>query len=654
MRLGLRAKSVLALLGSILLVLVLAVLAGWRVVQYVEVNLGAGYARNVTRLNKQRILTPVLRELALAQQLADSQVTLRWLKAENDPAKRDYFFAEARQYQKTFADHSYFVITRDSRHYYFNDNKSTFSNRPRYSLNENNPDDVWFFNTMKSTAAFNMNVNYDVKLKVTKLWFNVLVKDNGRNIGLAGTGLTLSSFLNHFMTDSDQGVTPIIINSDGDIQAYPDPKLIDYSSIGKAGARHNTIYQLMEGQKDVRAIRSAMEPARHNGQIPVFWANINGSRKLMAIAYIPELNWYVVTAVNLKAARVLNAGIWLPLFLTGSALLIVLILIVMLAVNRILLKPLLRLTDSVQTVAAGNYEVQLPPESNDELGQLSRAFGSMTQRVKSHTAELEDRVAERTSELLSVNRKIDDSIQYARLIQNAILPGREMDEVLKDNYFVLWQPRDIVGGDFYIFDADAQGCLIGVVDCAGHGVPGAFMTMIAHSALNVAIETRGLQDPAGLLKEVDARVRAILQEEIQDTPVATHLDAGLLYYDYSRQEIIYSGAKISLYWNNGKDGGEWKGGRYALGGKKSAEFVNHRQAVEPDTRFYIATDGLLDQAGGEFGYGFGNRRFTHFLQEHSSLPFAEQKKALVEEISKYQGSLPQRDDITVLGFRFTL
>lgn len=654
MRLGLRAKSVLALLGSILLVLVLAVLAGWRVVQYVEVNLGSSYARNVTRLNKQRILTPVLRELALAQQLADSQVTLRWLKAENDPAKRDYFFAEASQYQKTFADHSYFVITRDSRHYYFNDNKSTFSSKPRYSLNKNNPDDVWFFNTMKSTAAFNMNVNYDVKLKVTKLWFNILVKDNGRNIGLAGTGLALNSFLDHFMTDSDQGVTPIVINSDGDIQAYPDPRLIDYSSIGKAGARHNTIYQLMEGQQDVRAIRSAMEPAKHNGQIPVFWANINGSRKLLAIAYIPELNWYVVTAVNLKAARVLNAGIWLPLFLTGSALLIMLILIVMLAVNRILLKPLLRLTDSVQTVAAGNYEVQLPPESNDELGQLTRAFGSMTQRVKSHTAELEDRVAERTRELLNVNRKIDDSIQYARLIQNAILPGREMDAVLKENYFVLWQPRDIVGGDFYIFDADERGCLIGVVDCAGHGVPGAFMTMIAHSALNVAIETRGLHDPAGLLKEVDGRVRAILQEEILDTPVATHLDAGLLYYDYSRQEIIYSGAKISLYWNNGKDGGEWKGGRYALGGKKSADFVNHRKAVEPDMRFYIATDGLLDQAGGEFGYGFGKRRFTHFLQAHSSLPFAEQKKALVEEISKYQGSLPQRDDITVLGFRFTL
>jgi serine phosphatase RsbU (regulator of sigma subunit) len=650
MRLGLRAKSALALLGSILLVLALATAAGWRVVRYIEVNLGSAFARNVTRLNKQRILTPVLRELALARQMADSQVTLRWLKDENDPAKKAFFFAEARQYQKSFADHSYFLITRDSRHYYFNDSRDAFSDKFRYALSKTDPNDAWFFSTMKSNAPFNINVNPDTKLKVTKVWFNVLVKDNGRNIGLAGTGLALNSFLNRFINNSEKGVTPIIINDSGDIQAYPDPKRIDYASVAK-GAHHSTVFQLIKGKQDIDAMHQAMAlTKKHEDQIPVFWANINGSRKLLAVASLPELHWFVVTAVDLKEARVLSAEIWLPLFATGGVLLLILIIILMAAVNRVLLKPLLRLTDSAQTVAAGNYDVQLPPAGGDELGQLTRAFATMTQRVRSHTAELEDKVAERTSELVEVNRKIDDSIRYARLIQDAILPGQEMDEVLREKYFVLWQPRDIVGGDFYLFRSSPQGCLLGVVDCAGHGVPGAFMTMIAHSALDVTVETRGITDPAALLAGVDERIRAILQEKNHEIPVATHLDMGLVYLDYRQQTATYSGAKISLYCCHDNDVEELKGSRYAIGGRRQTAFVNHRRKAEPGDTFYFSTDGLLDQAGGDHGYGFGNSRFIQFLREYSHLPFPRQKQALLEELSRYQGALPRRDDITVMGF----
>jgi len=651
MRLGLRAKSALALLGSILLVLALAVAAGWHIVQYIEVNLGSAYARNITRLNRQRILTPVLRELALSQQFAESRVTLNWLNDEKNPVKRNYFFQEAKQYQKSFEDHSYFLIVRDSRHYYFNDNKSTFSGKPRYSLHEDDPNDAWFFSTMKSNAVFNINVDPDTKLKLTKVWFNVLIKEKGRNIGLAGTGLALTPFLKRFITNSEAGVTPAITDTAGDIQAYPDPKLIDYASINDKGTKHSKIFQLFKNDNDILAMHKAMTAAKKNSEdIPVFWADFAGSPKLVAVAFVPNLNWFAVTSVNLKTAQVLDEKIWFPLFITGFILLILLVFSVMLAVNRILLKPLLRLTDSVQTVAAGNYDVQLPPAGGDELGALTKAFASMTQRVKSHTAELEDRVAERTSELMNVNRKIDDSIQYARLIQNAILPGREMDDVLKENYFVLWQPRDVVGGDFYLFHSSPQGCLVGIVDCAGHGVPGAFMTMITHSALAVAIETLGLEDPAALLADVDERIRAILQEEIQETPVATYLDAGLVYIDYAKQSATFSGAKTSLYYCKDSQVEELKGSRYAIGGKRANDFANQQKPVSPDVTFYFSTDGILDQAGGNRGYGFGNKRFTQFLRDNSHLPFREQRKVLLEQLTEYQGSLPRRDDITVLGF----
>src|SRR5690606_37653746 len=105
-------------------------------------------------------------------------------------------------------------------------------------------------------------------------------------------------------------------------------------------------------------------------EVPVFWANFDGTRQLLAIAPVPELDWFVITAVDLQSAHVIDQSMWLSIFLTGVALLLLLICAVMLAVNKILLKPVLELTSSVKTVAAGNYDVQLPPESNDELGQL--------------------------------------------------------------------------------------------------------------------------------------------------------------------------------------------------------------------------------------------------------------------------------------------
>jgi serine phosphatase RsbU (regulator of sigma subunit) len=522
-------------------------------------------------------------------------------------------------------------------------------------LLKSDPNDAWFFNTMKSDAVFNINVDPDTKLKLTKVWFNVLVKEKGRNIGLAGTGLALTPFLKRFITSSEAGVTPVIINTSGDIQAYPDPRLIDYSSINDKGTNHSKVFQLFKKRSDILAMRNAMEAARKNSdRIPVFWANFDGSPKLIAVAFVPNLNWFAVTSVDLKTAQVLDEKIWIPLFLTCTALLILLLISVMLAVNRVLLRPLLRLTDSVRTVAEGNYDVALPPAGGDELGALTKAFASMTQRVKSHTAELEDRLAERTSELMDVNQKIDDSIQYARLIQNAILPGPEMDSVLKQNYFVMWQPRDIVGGDFYLFRSSPQGCLVGIVDCAGHGVPGAFMTMIAHSALNVAIETLGLTDPAALLSDLDERIRAVLQEENQETPIATHLDAGLVYIDFEKQVATYSGAKTTLYYCRDSHVEEMRGSRYAIGGRRANSFVNQQIAVTPDIGFYFSTDGLLDQAGGNRGYGFGNKRFIRFLLDNSHLPFSEQRKVLLAELEKYQGSLPRRDDVTVLGFRIDI
>jgi serine phosphatase RsbU (regulator of sigma subunit) len=650
------------------IVLALATLAGWRAFRAVEENLGAAFARNLTRYNKQRLLTPIARELALSQRLADSQLTKRFLQDETNPEKRRLFFAEAKGYQKTFEDHSYFLISASSGHYYFNDRSTPASELPRYSLSQKAAKDAWFYATMRDGAPYNINVNVDPKLQVTKIWFNVKIKDGARGLGMAGSGLDLTSFLDRFIKHSEAGVTPIIVNERGAIQAHPDRSLINYSSITDTGQGASTIYRLL-GQSGRQQMHAAMQKARadENG-IPIFRADLGGTNRLFAVAYIPQLKWFVITAVDLRAARVFDNRLLVP-FTVGGALLLLLLLAAMLwAVNRLILSPLLGLTRAVRGVTAGDYDTPLPHAGGDELGELTRAFSAMALQVRSHTDELETKVDERTRELASANaqmqeanKKIGDSIQYASIIQNAILPERELRQALAGAHFVLWRPRDVVGGDFYIFRGANQGCLLGVVDCAGHGVAGAFMTMIAHSALEVAIDAIGISDPAALLKAMDVRVRMALQTKPEYSAVATHMDAGLAYVDLAQGSVIFAGAKVSLYWCEGEEAGEVKGDRHALGGRHRTEFQNNsvplRAGSTPDvdaTRtFYLTTDGLLDQAGGQKGFSFGATRFTELMKRHAHLSLEEQRAAFARELEDYQGTLAQRDDITLLGFRFS-
>ena len=330
MRLGLRAKSALALLACILVVLALAALAGWRAFGAVEQNLGGAFARNLTRYNKQRLLTPITRELALSQRLADSQLTKRFLLSEvnpnPNPENKRLFFAEVKGFQSAFDDHSYFLISALSQHYYFNDKSTPFSDKPRYSLSQKAAKDAWFYATLRDGAPYNINVNVDPKLQVTKVWFNVKVKDGNRNLGLAGSGLDLTSFLDRFIKSSEAGVTPMIVDGSGAIQAHPDRSLINYSSITDTGKSASTIYRLLN-QRGRENMRQALREARAEEEsIPLFNAELGGANRLFAVEYIPQLKWFIVTAVDLQAARVFDDSLWLP-FAMGGALLLLLLLL---------------------------------------------------------------------------------------------------------------------------------------------------------------------------------------------------------------------------------------------------------------------------------------------------------------------------------------
>jgi serine phosphatase RsbU (regulator of sigma subunit) len=648
------------LFGTCVLVLLLASLIGWQAIESIRSHLGAAYTRNFTLLNRERILAPVTRELALSLRLARSQAIRQWLLDEDNADKKALALKEAESFRADFTDKSYFIINALSRHYYFNDTKSAYSEAPRYILKSEDANDSWFFKTMKDERAFNINVDPDVKLGLTKVWFNVIVEEGGQRIGLCGTGLDLTTFLRDFIGAREPGVTPMIVDLNGAIQAHPDGARIAFNSATKEASSDQSLFGLLQNAKDAEAARTALAAAvRQPGKAEVFSGTLHGKRQLLAVSYIPELKWHVVTAVDLDAADVLDPGLLKWVALAVAALLALVVIVFVYAVNRLVLVPLLKLKQSAREIAAGNYAVALPPARDDEIGELSAAFGAMAGKVRRHTQELEETVRERTQELVLANRemtaahkKISDSISYASLIQRAILPDRQLTRALGDNHFVLWRPRDVVGGDFYVYREVEGGCLLGVVDCAGHGVPGAFMTMLARSAIDQAIDEAGASDPAAILSRTDQAMRAMLQAESSQRHIATMMDAGLAHIDFAARRVTFAGAKIALYWSDGEQIGNIKGARRSLGDRQPGDYTNESVELLPSRTFYLTTDGFLDQAGGDKGFGFGNARFVEMLRRHANSPLGEQSGAFASTLAAYQGSHAQRDDITMVCFRF--
>ncbi len=650
----------MALAIACALVLIPASWLGWLAMQSVQRHFGEAYAENLTLLNREQLLAPIRQDLTLSQRLAASPVLQRWLEQDTNLDRRDLFFAEAESYRQALGDHAYFVISNDSLQYYFNSDDEPFSPAPRYQLDRDDPADNWYFRLVDSSDTYQININTDHQLGITRVWINVPVRNEaGQTLGLTGGSLDLSRFLAALGERARPGVTPILARADGAIQAHPDPERIAFNTAAQQVEATQSLAGLVADEQRPQ-LQAVLQAARDNPDgVALTSLTVDGTEQIVAVSHIRDLDWYGLTTLDLRVAHVI-APHWF--WMAGAGLVVVLAILLAafgFGVERLVLQPIRRLQYSARAIADGHYSVRLPPPSDDEIGDLSRTFGEMADRVQRHTNELEDRVRERTSELEAANvamaqaqKKIGDSIDYASLIQRAILPSRQLTQSLGPNHFVLWRPRDVVGGDFYIFHEDGDTWLLGIVDCAGHGVPGALMTMLARAAVDLAIQECGPGDPARLLRRIDTVMRAMLADSQLPRGLATNAEAGLVFVDRRQRLLRYAGARISLYASDGQSVEEYRGGRRSLCDRRVGDYHNTELPLRSHTTYYLTTDGFLDQAGGEQGYGFGNQRFRELLRALAAQPVSHQAEAFDAALQAYQGKQPQRDDITLLSFRF--
>jgi serine phosphatase RsbU (regulator of sigma subunit) len=252
-------------------------------------------------------------------------------------------------------------------------------------------------------------------------------------------------------------------------------------------------------------------------------------------------------------------------------------------------------------------------------------------------------------------QEIKDSINYAQKIQTAILP---LDEDIKnelEDSFVLFRPRDVVSGDFYWFYTKDEKVLIAAVDCTGHGVPGAFMSMIGYSLLSEIVSKEDNLNAAQILNKLHEGVRKSLKQNRDIFESKDGMDIALTVIDKESNTLQYAGAKRPLFYYNGHTFMETKADKQSIGGleiEHDFSFTNHDFELKKGDTFYMFTDGYVDQFGGEKDKKFSTLRLKNLLAEMQALTLEKQEEQLNTIINDWKKNTEQTDDILVIGFRF--
>jgi PAS domain S-box-containing protein len=253
----------------------------------------------------------------------------------------------------------------------------------------------------------------------------------------------------------------------------------------------------------------------------------------------------------------------------------------------------------------------------------------------------------------AANQLILQSLRYARRIQAAILPQiRDLAAVSAD-HFLIWEPRDIVGGDFFWFQPIRDGHAVVVGDCTGHGVPGAFMTLVAWGMMDRMLQLAPSENPSHVLAGLHRGVQTLLGQDRQTGDTDDGLEAGVCFINPKRMKMTFAGARFSLWRSNERGVTEIKGDRKGVGYRRyprETTFTDITLPYGPGDSFYMTTDGLIDQIGGPRGRSFGKSRFQQLLKKYQGHPMQIQAEAVRNELARYQGQQLRRDDLTILGF----
>ncbi|MXN65083.1 SpoIIE family protein phosphatase [Stappia sp. GBMRC 2046] len=281
--------------------------------------------------------------------------------------------------------------------------------------------------------------------------------------------------------------------------------------------------------------------------------------------------------------------------------------------------------------------------AEDEIGKVVASYNMML-----------DREVERVSEIREAHKAILDSVTYATRIQQGLLPTQEQVSEAFSEAAVLWQPRDLVGGDIYWVFSSGERTTVALLDCTGHGVPGGFMTMLAIATIERIFTENESLTPGAILTMLSDLTRGLLNQDTEEASSNDGMDAAICQIDSGTGKATFAGARLSLLVLKEGKVERIKGDKISLGypdTPKSPRFTERTFPVDANSTLFLMSDGMTDQIGGKKRIAFGYRQAMRLIETHATQSLEEILNALEERLNDYARNEPRLDDLTAVAFR---
>jgi len=381
------------------LVAVPAYLAFEVLIRNTVVALGTLFAEKQVLFDRYRGLEALIREVSLAETVARSPAVRAWARDEADPEKTARGLAELEHYRLSFHDKSYFFVVHESGNYYFNNSDNAYNgNQLRYQVKRDNPRDGWYFKTIAAGEPCQLNVDRDDHLAVTKVWINCVLSEQGRILGVIGTGVDLSEFIREVVALPQTGVTSMFVDRSGAIQAHRDPGMVDFHSLTKDTKTKKTIFQQVDKPADAGVLAAMMARVSAGSKaVESRFMKIGGREFLVGVGYLDRLGWFNITLMDVDA--IIDRRLFTPVALLLIVMMTAAIALVTILFRRVVLDRLASVEAAARRVEDGDFDHIAVDGGSDEIGRLSRTLSGMARAVQDHTRVLEDLVSERTEKL---------------------------------------------------------------------------------------------------------------------------------------------------------------------------------------------------------------------------------------------------------------
>ena len=264
-------------------------------------------------------------------------------------------------------------------------------------------------------------------------------------------------------------------------------------------------------------------------------------------------------------------------------------------------------------------------------------------------------LGQRNDQLKEQHKEVTDSINYAQRIQIAMMQPEYLVKERLDDSFIIYMPKDVVSGDFYYVGKKVKDTVVfGAIDCTGHGVPGALLSVIGFTFIQQAVRERGMTKPADILTFLDDGVNRILRQTGDESGVKDGMDLALCSLNTKTRVLEYAGAYNPLYYVNKRELKEVKANRSPIGVNEDGvpdEYTNHKVKLDKGDTLYLMSDGFADQFGGNNGSKYKHRRLRKLILSIQDLSMGVQKEKFEDAFFRWKGEHDQVDDVLIIGVR---